>query len=206
MYIEFILILLILVVLYFIFLKDNRILVEAYNGKKYYLVPTKNKKLLKQKADFLADIDINLTKVVKFMKEKEFPNKNSSNLCHKRYSKLRLCETPHNEVAAAYTLNKDTEMAICIISRETGKINNFNDAMFVSLHELAHVMSISTGHGPEFHTNNKHTIQAGLHLKVWMDPRYEKNPTNFCGTDITRSPCSQDSNACTNLNTLFTQL
>ena len=205
MYCEFIFIIIILVVLYFLFLNDNRILVEADNGKKYYVVPEKNKKLLKEKANFLAKIDKNLTTLTKFMKYKQFPNKNSANLCYKRYNKLKLREAPYSETAAAYTLNKDEAVDLCIYDKKTGKMNNFNDAMFVACHELAHVMSITTGHGLEFQKNNKHIIKVALYLKIWINAKYEENNTNYCGTDITRSPCSDHDKSCNikNLDTLF---
>jgi len=59
---------------------------------------------------------------------------------------------------------------------------------FVSIHELTHVMTASTGHGDDFWENFKFLLEcaktAGIH-----DPMdYKRKPTSYCGMTIRDNP------------------
>ena len=54
-----------------------------------------------------------------------------------------------NDKYTVYSLNKGKKIAICI--RNNGKlINDMNTTMFIIIHELAHIMSVSEQHTEEF--------------------------------------------------------
>ena len=187
MYQEFILILIVLTVIYFMFFNDSRIEWEAFNGVKYK-IKNDNKELNQIKADFLAKIDIKARKIVKHMKDNHLPTKEIALRTHNRFKDSRIGETPQGEKSgAAFTINKG-DIYICCITK--GKLNDENDTFFVCLHELAHVMSNSYGHGEEFKTNFNFIVKLAVKLGLWKDPKYEEKSVDYCGVKVTTSPCS----------------
>jgi len=187
MYQEFILILIVLTVIYFMFFNDSRIEWEAFNGVKYK-IKNDNKELNQIKADFLAKIDIKARKIVKHMKDNHLPTKEIALRTHNRFKDSRIGETPQGEKSgAAFTINKG-DIYICCITK--GKLNDENDTFFVCLHELAHVMSNSYGHGEEFKTNFNFIVKLAVKLGLWKDPKYEEKSVDYCGVQVTTSPCS----------------
>ena len=193
---EFILILLIILILYFYVFNDNRILIEAFNNKKYLLVPTTDKSLLKEKANTLAKLnEVAITLADKMYKNK-IPNKKTAELLYNRLKTLKFAEVKLGDTSTAYTLNKSQEIGFCLVDKKTKKLINFDDLKFVLLHELAHVMSESLGHGEEFQINFEFIVKLAIKLKLWKDLKYEENNKNICGTTVTTSPCSNH-NGCT---------
>ena len=189
MYQEIFLILIIITVIYFMVLNDSRIEWEAFNGVKYK-IKNDNKELNQIKADFLARIDIKARKIVKHMKDNNLPTKEIASRTHNRFKNSNIGETPQGEKSgAAFTINKG-DIYICCITK--GKLNDENDTFFVCLHELAHVMSNSYGHGEEFKTNFNFIVKLAVKLGLWKDPKYEEKPVDYCGVQVTTSPCSGD--------------
>ena len=188
MYQEFILILIVLTVIYFMFFNDSRIEWEAFNGVKYK-IKNDNKELNQIKADFLAKIDIKARKIVKYMKDNHLPTKEIALRTHNRFKDHEIGETPNGEKdGAAYTKGKG-HIYICCITK--GKLNDENDTFFVCLHELAHVMSNSYGHGEEFKTNFNFIVKLAVKLGLWKDPKYEEKSVDYCGVQVTASPCTR---------------
>ncbi len=60
--------------------------------------------------------------------------------------------------------------------------------MFVAIHELAHLMTKSIGHKPEFWDNMKFLLEIGIELGVYTKQDFAKNPVKYCGTKITDTP------------------
>ena len=60
--------------------------------------------------------------------------------------------------------------------------------MFVAIHELSHLMTESIGHEPEFWENFKFLLLVGIHLKKYKNINFNKNPEEYCGTEITDTP------------------
>lgn len=189
MYQEIILFLIILTIIYFIYFNDTRIEWEAFNGKKYK-IKKESKDLNQIKADFLAKIDEKARKIVKYMYDNQLPIKEISSNTYNRFKNSIIGETINGEKdGAAHTIGKGN-IYICIITK--GKLNDLNDTFFVCLHELAHVMSNSYGHGEEFKTNFNFIVKLAVKLGLWKDPKYEEKPIDYCGVKVTTSPCSHE--------------
>ena len=81
-------------------------------------------------------------------------------------------------------------MAFCL-NKEKNENNNLIDEhtlMFVSIHELSHIMTKSIGHKSDFWQNFKILLEnakeAGIH-----DPEdYKKKPREYCGMKIHDNP------------------
>ena len=61
-----------------------------------------------------------------------------------------------------------------------------NTLFFVLLHEIAHIMTISVGHEPEFWNNFKFLLAHAISFKYEYD-NYE-DPKKYCGSFIDNSP------------------
>src|SRR4029079_14269048 len=66
------------------------------------------------------------------------------------FSKLdpEYAKIPLREGDSAYTENKEV-ITLCLVDPESKKQYDLNTVMYVAIHELAHVVSKNTGHGPE---------------------------------------------------------
>ena len=60
--------------------------------------------------------------------------------------------------------------------------------MFVLLHEMAHIMTTTVGHTPEFWTNFKRVLHDAVQCGIYTSVNYTKTPTPYCGMTITDSP------------------
>ena len=200
MYQEIILTLIIIYTLYIIFYNDTRVEVDGFNNKKYKVRPGPPN-LIKKKADFLANLDIKATKIVNDMYNDQYPNKKVSERLYERFKDSSINETPPNDSGAAYTINKGP-ISICI-QKKNGTFHEEDDAFFVILHELAHVMSVSYGHGEEFQENFDYIVKYAVKNGLWKDKNYQDKSSNYCGVEITSSPCDNEQCTKSNLDYFF---
>jgi len=81
---------------------------------------------------------------------------------------------------SAYTENKAV-ITICLRDPETQKFYDMNTLMYVALHELAHVISISHGHNDEFKDNFYDLLSRASKAGIY-DPTLPI-PDTYCGID-----------------------
>ena len=65
---------------------------------------------------------------------------------------------------------------------------NLNVIMFVAFHEMAHIMTLSTGHTEEFWNNFKFILKNAVKIGVYKYIDFASKPLNYCGVKITTSP------------------
>jgi hypothetical protein len=63
-----------------------------------------------------------------------------------------------------------------------------NTVMFVLLHEMAHLMTTTIGHTPEFWANFKRILHDAIQAGIYTPINYSKHPVLYCGMTITDSP------------------
>ena len=63
-----------------------------------------------------------------------------------------------------------------------------NTMLFVSIHELAHLMTKSIGHNEEFWSNMRFLLKEAIKAGIYEQEDYMKNPVDYCGTVINDSP------------------
>ena len=97
-----------------------------------------------------------------------------------------------NDITAdttSYSENKGEKIVVCL--RDKAPPYNFadeNTVMFVLLHEMAHLMTTTIGHTPEFWANFKRILHDGVQCGIYTPVNYAHSPTNYCGMTITDSP------------------
>jgi predicted metal-dependent hydrolase len=165
---------------------NNEVTIVKSNidGKEYIVRNVDDKQ---DAADLLSKMSININKLFELLKEK-YESEPVKRLI-KKYDPTNITESSASSKYTSYSVNKGEKIVLCIRSRdEESKLIDLNTLMFVSLHELAHIMTLSVGHTEEFWTNFKFLLTKGIELEIYKEIDYSKNPQKYCGITITDSP------------------
>lgn len=162
------------------------------DNKKYLVRILKDKQ---EAADLLANIKNNLVKLIEYL-DTEKNNKNYSKehkdgiiRIKKNFNPDKIYESTPNNKFTSYSINKGEKLIFCIREKDiTNKLIDINTMMFVAIHELAHLMSISIGHTEEFWQNMKFLLIEAIKAKIYIYENYRNDPVSYCGTQITDSP------------------
>lgn len=151
-----------------------------------YLVRNRDDKV--EAANILAQIRKNLEKIIESMKNK-YPNDVSVLRMNKNFRPDNLSESGKSNQYTSYSVNKGEKIVFCIRQKDENEtFVDMNTIMFVSIHELAHVMSKSVGHTEEFWKNFKLLLEESITLGVYKKENYSNNPKAYCGITVTDSP------------------
>lgn len=156
------------------------------DGKYYAVRSDTNDK--KEAADYLATISEKVDNLVDYMVNYNLPNNIIATRLKTRWGTCKFRETASHETTAAYTVNKGDEMRLCV-RNEGNKLENMNTSMFVVLHELGHLMSVSYGHNEEFRDNFSYIVHLASGLGFYKPEDFENSPVSYCGTEINTTPC-----------------
>jgi predicted metal-dependent hydrolase len=188
--------LLIILAVFYLYLEQKAlqvIYIEAYDGKKY-LVRDQNDK--QAAAKLLADIASNSQILVDYVYENRETFKTRKEDIERLYKNFRpdaISESSPNNNYTSYSINKGEKIVFCLRKKKGSHKNelmNLNTMMFVAIHELAHLMTKSIGHTPEFWDNMKFLLQQGIKkdVNVYEKQDFSNNPEQYCGMTITDSP------------------
>jgi hypothetical protein len=167
--------------------------VSQYDGQNYEVRKVGDLSNRQTAANYLAVVNAKINKLVNYMNLHNLPDADTAKRLYHRWMSIELKETNSAEKSAAYTLNKSTEIRLCI--RNQNGFEDPNTSMFVILHELAHVASISYNHTEEFKNNFSYITHLASSLGLYRPEDFERKPKMYCGTQINTSPCSEN-NSC----------
>tara|TARA_Y100001970_G_C14259451_1_gene878610 strand:- start:19572 stop:20180 length:609 start_codon:yes stop_codon:yes gene_type:complete len=91
-----------------------------------------------------------------------------------------------------YTENNGKKLKLCL--GKTQKIEykediiDFNTLFFITLHELAHTMTLEEGHTKEFYDNFKYLITEAIKFKIYKSENYKNTRRTYCGIPLTENP------------------
>jgi len=155
------------------------------DNKEYLVRNLKDKHIA---ADTLARIKIKLEKLCSIMKEK-YPNDKSVIRMNQLFNGNNISESGKSNQYTSYSLNKGEKIVFCIRQKDQNEsIVNENILTFVSIHELAHIMTESIGHTTEFWDNFKKLLKEAIQNNLYKDEDYNKYPKDYCGIQISDSP------------------
>ena len=106
----------------------------------------------------------------------------------KNYNPDTLSETGIGAKYTSYSVNKGEKISICIRQTSDNSFIDNNTILFVVIHELAHVMTKSVGHTPEFWDNMKYLLEEGEKIGIYKPINYKKSPKRYCGMEINSTP------------------
>ena len=97
-------------------------------------------------------------------------------------------EAETNQGKTSFTVNKGQQIHMCLRSPHTNKFEAENTIRYIAIHELAHVMSDSSDHTPEFWDNFRFLLSHAVKWKLYTSVDYRRHPTTYCGTRLTDAP------------------
>ena len=187
--------------------------IEASSGKEYLV---RNLPDAKQAADTLDEMNRRFVRLINYcrgedkfklykmyvlkkpqiemdaLEEKEAKQLNvftaDINRLVKNYNSDNLSENVPNSAYTSYSENKGQKIVFCLRSKKTDKLVDINTMMFVGLHELAHLMTHSIGHKPEFWENFRILLRISIRLQLYKCVNYNIESKDYCGTKINDSP------------------
>lgn len=85
----------------------------------------------------------------------------------------------------SYTIDKGEMMVLCIRTRD-GQLVDMNTLMYVAVHELTHIYSVTydQDHNAEFWRKMKFMIEEASKCGVYVPIDYQKHPVKYCGQYI----------------------
>ena len=139
-----------------------------------------------RKVEILNELNQRTIIFIEYLKEnKYFNNKDIEKLCE-IYKPNNLSENVKNNYTA-YSIDKK-EIRICMVDEYNNLIDDINTSMFVLIHELAHIMTIETGHTPTFWKNMEILLKHAIDCNVYKYVDYTVDAVNYCGSYINHSP------------------
>jgi predicted metal-dependent hydrolase len=144
--------------------------------------------------DKAADMIATLKKKTSFLCKKmleDHPNKKRVKRLYEKFNSDNIMESDSNSKHTSYSINKGEKVVICLRSKDEKKeLVDPNTVMFVTLHELAHIMTKSIGHTEEFWNNFKFILKEAVKNNIYSCVDYKKNPQKYCGIEVTDNPIS----------------
>jgi hypothetical protein len=172
--------------LYDIYFNNLTYVKSKADGRKYKVrnITTKDKA-----ADLLAELRSRLERLCGHIKNKYGKEHQCVKLIQKRFKPNNISETPEHSKNTSYSVNKGEQLVFCIRPREQKEeLHEVNLLMFVAIHELAHVGSISIGHNDEFYDNFVFLLKEAVEIGVYQKIDFDRNNKEYCGMTITSSP------------------
>lgn len=161
-------------------------IVSGVDGNKY-CVRERNK--IQAAADLLAKTTEKCKELVAYMNTK-YPEKENVQRLVKGFNPKTVMETLPTSSYTAYSENKGEKVAFCLNrSKEDNEdLIDLNTLMFVAIHELSHIMTVSIGHKTEFWENFKFLLENAKEAGLHKPEDYKKQPKEYCGMKITDNP------------------
>lgn len=179
--------------------------VEAYkstiDGKNYNIVSAFDDSSHEKAANNLAKINIFINKFIRHLEKKYLtddhlnPYKTSiaRNISHRYNPEVLKENNPLTTKNTSYILNKGDEIAFCLRKKNiitTDEFEDFNNLLFVVLHELSHLGLDLYGHGKMFWKTfaflQKEAADAGLYEPV--DYSQPGKAIIYCGVNVAYNP------------------
>ena len=160
-------------------------IVSSVDGNKY-CVRERNK--LELAADLLARTTEKLKAIVVYVGD-HYPDRENVKRLVSGFKPQKVCETLPTSEYTAYSENKGEKLAFCLNTTKDGDhLIDENTLVFVGIHELAHIMTKSVGHKPEFWNNFRFLLENAKEMNIYQPIDYKKDPKNYCGMTITDNP------------------
>jgi len=144
-----------------------------------------------QAADLIARVRMNMKKLYMHL-ESTFPDKPQVKRLKERFipNAERLLESTPDAEHTSYSVNKGEAVHLCLRQRQGADETLVQDNVmtFVAIHEMAHMITDSIGHEPEFWNNFGWLLKEAEKTGVYKYQDFKEHPVRYCGTKITDQP------------------
>lgn len=177
------------------------IYVKSNVDNKEYLVRDLPDK--QQAADLLAKVRIKLNNL-KVHLETKYPDKPQVKQLIRNYrdDPKRFFEATPDAEFTSYSVNKGESIHLCLRQREKNDESLVNEdvMVFVSIHEMGHILTESLGHGPDFWNNFAWILKEAESINIYKHQNFKAHPVKYCGMSITDEPTYDSSKDGTDLS------
>lgn len=160
--------------------------IDQVTKRAFPVLPTDSKA---EAASMLGRISAGIERLIQFLVQR-FPTHIGVKRLADRWDYHQLAEGKFDiEGVTSYTVNKGERIVLCMRNRE-GQLHHMNLVMFVLLHELAHIMSVSksiTRHNEEFQQNLAFLVEHAKSIGVY-ESNVDGKSENYCGMPDVRIP------------------
>lgn len=138
--------------------------------------------------EMIAKLDIFINQFVRYLDSK-YPNDKKVKRLVNRIAETKFEESEYEPDVSSYTVNKGEMIKFCVRHKNDDKDHHdFDTLLFVVIHELAHVVSITKGHNQEFLENFKWLLKEASQSGLYYPQDYSKRPITYCGVRVTNNP------------------
>ena len=188
--IVFIVIITFFTIITLIILEKNELFIEyrisKQNNVEYGIQEDFNKS--DEAVELLAKLHQYMQKLIQDLNKKD-PNDERVKRLVKNFKNCKIEESPNKDDESSYTINKGELMAICLRHKnESQQFHDYNTLLFVIIHELSHIASVTEGHNTEFITNFKWLLKEAKALGYYEPVDYRTSPITYCGVKVTNNP------------------
>jgi hypothetical protein len=146
----------------------------------------------KQKAaDLIATVRRKIQSLYDYILQK-FPDKPQVKQWNRNFipEPSRFLEATPDAEHTSYSVNKGEKVHLCLRQRagQDESLVNENVMVFVTLHEMAHSITPSIGHGPDFWNNFGWLLKQAEDRGIYTYEDFKSHPVSYCGMNITDSP------------------
>ena len=170
------------------------------DGKEYLVRDLPDKQ---QAADLLAKVRIKLNNL-KIHLESKYPDKPQVKqlIQNFRDDPKRFFEATPDAEFTSYSVNKGESIHLCLRQREKNDESLVNEdvMIFVSIHEMGHILTESLGHGPDFWNNFAWILKEAESIGIYKHQNFKAHPVKYCGMSITDEPTYDSSKDGTDLS------
>lgn len=163
--------------------------IKSKVDNKEYLVRDMADK--QQAADLMASIRIKMSNL-KVHLESKYPDKPQVKQLNTNFEPdpNRFYESTPDSDLTSYSVNKGESIHLCLRQREDNNesLVDENVIMFVSLHEMSHMITKTIGHGQDFWNNFAWLLKEAELIGLYNAQDFKAHPVKYCGMSITDQP------------------
>jgi hypothetical protein len=178
----------IILVTYFIyttFFDDNiEPVVSSLDDREYYVQADKED--AKDAANTIAEIRRRVVLLVEHLIKTHSADDERIIMLKDNFNPDAFKEGVDNSGYTSYSVNKGEQIILCL--RNKNKLMDINTLIFVTLHELAHLITPDIGHTPLFWDNFKWILEEAMNIGIYVKQEFDKKPVEYCGMLITSNP------------------
>ena len=142
-------------------------------------------------ADLIAKVRIKIQNLYDYILQK-FPDKPQVKQWNRNFipEPSRFLEATPDAEHTSYSVNKGEKVHLCLRQRngQDEQLVTENIMVFVTLHEMAHTITPSIGHGPDFWNNFGWLLKQAESKGIYSYEDFKSHPVSYCGMNITDSP------------------
>jgi len=187
--IVFVVIIVLVAIIILIIAEANELFLEyrnsKLNNKRYGIQQEFNKS--DEAVELLAKLHTQMGTFVDDLLRK-YPNDERVVRLGHGFHRADIEEAP-NDDGSSFTINKGDLVALCLRHKKGDHpFHDYNTLLFVIIHEMSHIASISEGHNSEFIANFKFLLKEAKDFGYYEPVDYQKEPINYCGINVTNNP------------------